>query len=202
MDGSQAQRRKSTHRTLHTLISPLLPQHWSSSAAACHSLDRTQRFLRNPGFGILLQGEARSVSCSARSCDVCPQKSPAGLLTQPGNSLSENREHGMIKGVWQELFAPFFTLPASSSSSVVWAWILSKPSVAESLCQFLLAPSSSCGLGSSTRKLTPYLAVLLLWVASFVSRGMWSCSKPPRGHRGPSCPTLGASPKINKNNKC
>lgn len=34
MDGSQAQRRKSIHRALHTLISSPLPQHWSSSAAA------------------------------------------------------------------------------------------------------------------------------------------------------------------------
>lgn len=153
MDGSQAQRRKSIHRALHNLLA-------SSTALIifCCSLDRTQQFLRNPGFEILFQGESRSVSCSAWSCDVCPQKSPAGLLTQPGNSLSENREHGMIKGVWQELFAPFLTLPASSSSSVVWAWILSKPSATESLCQFLLAPSSSCGLGSSTRKINTLIS--------------------------------------------
>lgn len=82
--GTQTQRRKSIRKALHTLISSLLPQQtsspqqWSSSVAACHSLDRTKQFLRNAVFKILFQGESRS----AWSCDVCPQKSPAGLLTQ------------------------------------------------------------------------------------------------------------------------
>lgn len=88
--GSQAQRspgRKSVqsqHKTLHAVVSSILPQHSSSrqqrssSAAVCHNLDRTQQFCRNPVFKILFQGESRSVFCAAWSCDVCPRKYQAG----------------------------------------------------------------------------------------------------------------------------
>lgn len=86
--GSQTQRRKPIHKILHTLISSLLPQQTSSpqqrspSVAVCHSLDRTKQFLRNAVSKIVFQGESRSVLCAVRSCDVCPQKHPVGLMTR------------------------------------------------------------------------------------------------------------------------
>lgn len=46
----------------------------------------------------------------------------------------------------------FYSMVQFFCSSRVW--ILPKPSVTESCCQFLLAPSSYCGLGTSTRKIT------------------------------------------------
>lgn len=101
-----------------------------------------------------------------------------------GNSFSENWEHGMIKGVWQELFAPFLTLPASFKSSVVGVWILSKPSLTESLCQFFLAPSSYCGLGTSTRKINTLISSTAAALRRFLCL-LWSCSNPPEATRVP-----------------
>lgn len=65
----------------------------------------------------------------------------------------------MIKGVWQETLCTLFNASCIirffCSSPV---WILSKPSVTESCCLFLLAPSSYCGLGTSTRKITTLIS--------------------------------------------
>lgn len=90
----------------------------------------------------------------------------------------------MIKGVWQELFAPFLTLPASFKSSVVGVWILSKPSLTESLCQFFLAPSSYCGLGTSTRKINTLISSTAAALRRFLCL-LWSCSNPPEATRVP-----------------
>lgn len=65
----------------------------------------------------------------------------------------------MIKGAWQETLCTFFNtsciIQFFCSSRV---WILLKPSVTESCCQFLLAPSSYCGLERSTRKITTLIS--------------------------------------------
>lgn len=213
--GSQTQRRKSIHKTLHALISSLLPQQtsspqqWSSSAAACQSLDRTKQFLRNAVFQILFQGESGSVLCLRCLSTGTPSQAPdPATQGRHGNSLSENREHRMIKGACQELFAPFLTLPASFSSSVVWVRILSKPALAESLCQFLPAPSSYCGLGASTRKINTFInsaaaalrrCLCLLWALKF-PQATWRPEVLAEWrqlcHPHPSCPAqAGASQK-------
>lgn len=136
-----------------------------------------------------------------------------------GNSFSENWEHGMIKGVWQELFAPFLTLPASFKSSVVGVWILSKPSLTESLCQFFLAPSSYCGLGTSTRKINTLISSTAAALRHFLCL-LWSCSNPPEAtrvppqrpgvqakwrqlcHPHPSCPTHGGASEKSDPARC
>lgn len=125
----------------------------------------------------------------------------------------------MIKGVWQELFAPFLTLPASFKSSVVGVWILSKPSLTESLCQFFLAPSSYCGLGTSTRKINTLISSTAAALRRFLCL-LWSCSNPPEAtrvppqgpgvqaewrqlcHPHPSCPTHGGASEKSDPARC
>lgn len=115
---------------LQALVSSILPQQSSSrqqcpsSVAVCRNLRRTTQFCRNPVFKILFQGESRSVSCAALSCDVCPQKYPVGLTTHHVGDCMKTvlvRKESMewLKVFGRKLFAPFLTLPASSSSSIV-----------------------------------------------------------------------------------
>lgn len=145
---------------------------------------------KTPVFQILFQGESRSVVCVVWSCDVCPQKHWARLTTH-------NVRHCMktvlvrkyvewLKVFGRKLSAPFFNISCIIQFFCsLWVWILSKPLVTESCCLSLLAPTSYCSLGTSTRKMTLLAPLLLLGSVSFASCGLWGCSESPRGYKGP-----------------